>query len=217
MEKVLFSLAWFSFCLTYSYRHYFHRGQKGKSVCDFCYKELKWWMKLPMLGYLLNQGKCSYCKQAIPLFWFGIDVYSLLVGLAWQNSEMPILPFMSLSFLFIKMGLEDAYSEKIQSIDLWLSASLMAFFYYRGLEGKWLIAVVCILISPYLRNQWMGEGDICLCGIFLFGLPWELFHLWLGLASGFGLLFAISTKKRRIPFGPWLLLVGWLLLILTYQ
>ena len=52
---------------------------------------------------------------------------------------------------------------------------------------------------------------------FLLGLPLELVHLWLGIASGLGLLFSMATKKKRIPFGPWLFLVGWLLLIIGEQ
>lgn len=217
MEKILFSLVWFSFCLTFSYRQYFHRSQKGKSVCDACYRELKWWMKIPILGYLLNQGHCPYCKKPIPFFWFGMDVYSLLIGVAWQKSKMTLLPFMSLSFLFIKMGLEDAYSERMRTFDLGLSSVLMALFYFQGIKGKWLISILCILISPYLKNPWIGEGDIWLFGIFLLGLPLELVHLWLGIASSLGLLFSMATKKKRIPFGPWLFLVGWLLLIIGEQ
>jgi prepilin signal peptidase PulO-like enzyme (type II secretory pathway) len=39
----------------------------GRSHCDTCHHELRWIDIIPIFGYLINRGKCHFCKSKIPI------------------------------------------------------------------------------------------------------------------------------------------------------
>ena len=40
---------------------------RGRSKCDDCGKQLKWYDNIPLLSYILIRGKCRYCKTPLSL------------------------------------------------------------------------------------------------------------------------------------------------------
>src|ERR1035437_10194414 len=47
---------------------------KGHSHCEFCNKTLKWYDLVPVLSFVLLQGKCRYCKHSLSLFYPIIEI-----------------------------------------------------------------------------------------------------------------------------------------------
>lgn len=216
--KILIALLWHSFALNYAYRDYWHISQKGYSHCDFCQKDLKWWMKIPIISYVILFGRCYYCNTSIPFFWFISEFYSLLAAILWQSSSLPYWIYLPLSFLFIQIVLEDSYSQHMTTKKLILITILILFFFFSKYNlGQWLIAFLFIIWAQFANYSFIGSADIWLIGIFLLVLPFSFIHLWLGFSSSLALLFALRYHLQKIAFGPWLILTAWLLLIISYQ
>ncbi|WP_241700033.1 prepilin peptidase [Ligilactobacillus salivarius] len=38
-----------------------------RSFCDNCSQTLQHWQLIPIIGFILQKGKCHFCKQKIPL------------------------------------------------------------------------------------------------------------------------------------------------------
>lgn len=215
MFKVLFSLCWQSFCYTYSFRQYWKHSQWGLSHCDGCQSSLKWWMKIPILSFLLLRGRCANCGCSLSIVGFLLEVLALISGILWCFSSISLIEYASLMWVFHLIAMQDAYSERIDGWKLMVLSEMAFIFHpwnFDSLQGG--MACGLILLAQVLDSKWIGDGDVWLIGIFVFILSMEWIHLWLVFSSGTAILFALWTKQRRIPFGPWLILSGWLLLIL---
>lgn len=40
---------------------------EGRSKCDHCGKQLKWYHNIPLLSFLALRGRCAFCRKRIPL------------------------------------------------------------------------------------------------------------------------------------------------------
>ena len=64
----IFGLFWGSFINNISYR--IVRKESflgGRSKCPLCHSKLKWYELIPVLSFVLQKGKCNYCKNNISL------------------------------------------------------------------------------------------------------------------------------------------------------
>lgn len=43
---------------------------KARSKCDSCGKVLKWYNLIPLISFIIQGGKCSYCKKSISIDHF---------------------------------------------------------------------------------------------------------------------------------------------------
>lgn len=48
------------------------------SHCPQCKAPLKWWLNLPIVGYLLLRGGCRFCRAAIPKRYFVIELVTVV-------------------------------------------------------------------------------------------------------------------------------------------
>lgn len=51
------------------------------SYCLNCKKKLSWWQNIPMVGYLLLRGKCSFCKSKIDPECFYVELITAIAAL----------------------------------------------------------------------------------------------------------------------------------------
>jgi prepilin signal peptidase PulO-like enzyme (type II secretory pathway) len=84
--------------------------------------------------------------------------------------------------------------------------------------------VVCggVFMAQHLlsRGRWVGGGDVGM-GVFLGAALGFQYGIWaIGLAYVIGAIFAIfllatkkATTKSQIPFGPFLAIAGWIVLV----
>ncbi|HUD09320.1 MAG TPA: prepilin peptidase [Patescibacteria group bacterium] len=47
---------------------------KGRSHCEFCQKELKWFDLVPVFSFISTKGKCRYCHTSLPYFYPVIEI-----------------------------------------------------------------------------------------------------------------------------------------------
>lgn len=57
---------------------------KPRSYCPACNKTIEWYRNIPVISYIMLDGKCHSCKNTIPIkyFWFEIEfgMIGLLAG-----------------------------------------------------------------------------------------------------------------------------------------
>lgn len=207
---------------------------KGRSMCPECRHALGPMDLVPVLSWMMLDGKCRYCHKPISMQY---PLVEILTGLLFALSAFPVLrtsysvlQIVDLVFwlyfltVLIILALYDLRWYILPDVVL-LPAIGVALVRLPVLLmlGKPLAGVVGFLLAGLAvgaffyalaavsKGRWMGGGDIKL--VFLMGLVlgWSKLAVALLLAFNSGaivgvLLIALKIKHRRdhIPFGPFL-------------
>lgn len=198
----------------------------SKRKCQKCDHDLNLLDLIPLVSYILNRGRCRYCRGKIDILFpymefftgllFSVAYYSfgfsyeLLIALGIISLLMTVV-VSDLTYLIIPDEVLLAvgiYFIIIQLFSLGLKGT-----FQQLLSGIFLFTVmytVMIIGNKLLKKESLGGGDIKM--MFIFGLVLDPL---LGTLSIFlGSLFALpmslylmqKNKERVIPFGPFLLI-----------
>jgi leader peptidase (prepilin peptidase) / N-methyltransferase len=215
-----------------------HRVPRGESTvrhgsrCPACGAAIAWHDNLPVLGWLLLNGRCRSCRAPISpryplveagmgLLWALLTLRLIDAGLGWA-----VPAYLALAFVCVVLAVIDTSTRRLPNritypaFPLVLALLLVASVGLGDLGrlGRGLLAAVAVgafflalaLISP----RGMGLGDVKLAptlGLALGWLSWGAVAV--GVFAGFLLgglagLAAIAvlglTRKSLLPFGPWL-------------
>ncbi len=210
---------------------------KPRSHCESCNKELKWYNLIPLVSYLIQGGKCSFCKSKISIKYF---LYELLTGTIFLISysifgfsyELIIaLTFFSALIIVIISDMDYMIipDEVIVITSILL---LIEIFLIRGLTSfltSFGTGIISFLLMWGLKKfgdivfkkESMGGGDIKL--MFLIGLIFNIESaiLVIFFSSVIALpyaLFTLLTKKdNRVPYGPFISITAIILYMLNLQ
>ncbi|MFA6132224.1 MAG: prepilin peptidase [Patescibacteria group bacterium] len=209
----------------------------GRSRCENCHKSLSFTDLIPIISFLFRNGRCRFCGSAIgwhePATELITGFVFALVGLA-HNNNVDILLIRDLIFsvFLILLFLTDVYAGLLPH-RFTITAVIIALAFNFGMseETKNILSfqpligpAVCggFFYLQYLisRGAWVGGGDIGM-GAFLGAiLGWQFGIFAIGLAYIIGATYAavLLIKKEvglssRLPFGPFLAVAGWLVLI----
>ena len=204
-----------------------YRIPKGKTVvtehshCMRCGKRIRWFDLVPVISYLLLQGKCRMCKCKISVRYPVIEVLNALVyvmlyrvydigilflGLGFLASTLIVVSFIDVDHKYIPnrivmllLGVGVLYN--ILNKEMTVFDSIVGFF----------SASVPLLILAMASKGGMGGGDIKLMAVVGIFLGWQFTVLALIIAAcsgsvvGIGLmLFKKVNRKEPICFGPFL-------------
>jgi leader peptidase (prepilin peptidase) / N-methyltransferase len=190
------------------------------SSCGACGHQLNFWDMMPVVNYIINQGKCRYCKASYSIQYPLIELL---------NGMLYVLTFYyyGLSLIFVLYAIIISSLIVISVIDLKTQTipdelNLFAFIitvilgaylfkgYYLNHFYGFLFGFVLFLLIAVLTNA-MGGGDIKLMGVLglLFGLQGILFVTVFSFVYGalISLLLILAKKASRkdyIPFGPFI-------------
>lgn len=202
----------------------------GRSRCDSCKENLKWYELIPIISYIIQFGKCRHCHKKISTEHF---ILELVTGLLFL-----------IGYLYFGLTLKLGIYLVIVSISLIIFIS--DFKYMIILDSPLVIGSIIILIVRYFeiglkdtlyslgcglllfgvmyfikflgdkiyKRESLGGGDIKLS--FLIGLtlgyPYIGFRMSLialVFAAFLALPYAIASlylnKKNELPFGPFLI------------
>lgn len=198
---------------------------KEGSFCPKCKKKLKWYMNIPLLSFIIQKGKCSYCKEKIgfihPLIELLTGVLFLLSYIIFGFSFYFYISIIIISALMVTIVSDFFYfyvSDRVIVISLILVYILSYKFYgldyllYSFFSGL-LMIVIMILIkllgNTIFKKESLGNGDIKLMGLIgsTTGIVSGLYVMF--LASILAIIFVVVTKRLKaneiIPFAPFLL------------
>ena len=205
----------------------------GRSGCPKCKSKISWYDNIPLVSYLLLQGKCRKCKREINFQYFVIEFLSgitfVLIFTFYQNFYdiflLIIIYLILLNILFIDLKyfiIPDTLNILLAIIGLVKNFIPITIAQFQttlqnsvigGLVGFFLIYSIIFLYRYFKNREGMGLGDAKLMiGIGLL-LGWQAIPIILFLAAILGLLFVTPSliKKTKqltteIPFGPFIIL-----------
>jgi len=201
---------------------------KPASHCEACNKTLKWYDLIPIISYIIQGGKCRYCKKHIsikyPLFELLTGICFTLCYVVFGLSLDIIIPLTIISALIIVIISDTEYMVIPDEVLFITSVAIIiekiviygwndAFSaFLGGLFGFVLMYVIKLIGDFIFKAESLGGGDIKL--FFMLGLVFNFSTLVviLFLSSFFALPYAISImlmkKDNIVPYGPFISLTA---------
>lgn len=196
---------------------------KGRSRCEFCKKELRWYDLIPVLSFLSTQGKCRYCHKNLGLYYPAIEISTGLMFVATYIFVLSQFVIYNLLFTttlvyyliivssLIVVFFTDLKYGIIPDKILLLATMVVAFYLLfinpqaslvnlvSGAATFLFFIAIAIGFSVLLRKESMGGGDIKLAfllGLFL-GFPNIVISLYVAFLTGglTGIILILWRKK----------------------
>ncbi|NLY44100.1 MAG: prepilin peptidase [Clostridiaceae bacterium] len=191
------------------------------SHCPVCGRRIKWYDLIPVVSYILLQGKCRFCKNKISIRYPLVELLNAAAYLLIYNTYGLSVQLLGMAFLvsaLIVISFIDFAHSIIPDriIVVLLIAGIIYSFFNNSitiLEAVigFFAASVPLLIIAVLSGGNMGGGDIKLMAVSGLFLGWKLILLSLILGSCIGSVIGIILivlkkikLKQRIPYGPFL-------------
>jgi len=181
---------------------------KQRSVCPQCQHQLRFWQLIPLLGVLLQRGKCFDCQKAINLRSTWIEL--ICGGLVLLNWQMPLplsVPLLLGYAVLIFNSLTDRLSFSVFPITLILPGVIGLWFQPPTLSIP-LAIVAALLLGLYglaWKTKKFGLGDVDILVLLSCLAKPDLVLTSLTLASFAALLvFTLTRQRAQLPFVPFL-------------
>ena len=206
-----------------------------RSMCPRCETALRWHDNLPLLGWLKRRGRCAHCDGRIsvqyPLIELAGGVLAISVALLYA-SEWQALWLYAACLTLLTLAVIDWRVQLLPDI-LTLPLLWAGLLYHWLFQPAYLGDAVIGAVMGYLSlwsfywlfklatgKEGMGFGDFKLLAALGAWLGWLALPLVLlfsaGLGAILGLVYQASTPQARgtpMPFGPFLALAGWIMLL----
>lgn len=202
----------------------------GNSRCEGCNRTLRSNELIPIVSWLFLRGKCRTCGARIPVRLPLVEAVSGILALA-AVEAVSFLPhaiplFLALWALLLILVIDLRTSTIPDSLTLTAFAAAAAF--------QWLHAGAVPVLAPVIgagffaaqwlvsRGRWVGSGDILLAaaiGMLVGTVQGAVWMLLIAYAFGANVAVILILSKRlargsMIPFGPFLVIAGYLVLFL---
>ncbi len=200
------------------------------SHCPKCKNSLHWYENIPILSYLVLQGKCSHCRISISPQYPIVELLTGLLAVAVVAAfglSLTALGYFIFCAALVTIIWIDLHHQIIPDV-ISLPGIILGFcFSFVSTFLTWQDSLIGLLAgggifyaisySYYLlrRQEGLGGGDIKLLAMLGAFLGWQslLFIIFASSVTGtVAGLFAMRSQKKggatRIPFGPFLALSG---------
>jgi len=185
---------------------------KGRSFCDNCRKEIKWYDNIPLVSYLLLGGKCRNCKRKISPRYPLIELITAM-GFVLIGVNIIYLALFCLFELIFIIDLEHQIIPDELVFLLLVLLSAAGYLLYANLFAGFVSATFLMFIHLITKGRGMGLGDVKLAvaGGMLVGL--KLVPVWFFVSFAVGAMVGIlllaekkAGLKSKIAFGPFLII-----------
>ncbi|MCL7938890.1 A24 family peptidase [Halomonas sp. ATCH28] len=206
-----------------------------RSLCPRCEAPIAWHDNIPLLGWIKRRGRCASCQTRIspqyPLVELAGGVLAVAV-LALFGPTLEALFILGACLALLAMAVIDLRTQLLP--DLLTLPLLWAGLLYQLLFQPLLLPSAVIgAMAGYLvlwsfywlfklvtGKEGMGYGDFKLLAALGAWLGWQYLPLVLILSAGagavVGILIQLAIPRLRgapLPFGPWLVMAGWIALL----
>ncbi len=205
------------------------------SSCPNCNHKITALENIPILSYIFLKGQCSQCKTKISSRYPFIELLTSLLtltvvlhyGLSW-----PALFALALTWNLIALsGIDFDHQYLPDNLTLpfiWLGLLLNTFNLYTDINSAVIGAIagylslwtVYQLFKLVTKKEGMGYGDFKLLALFGAWFGWQSLGVIIILSSVAGAVIGISlilfkqqSFSKKIPFGPYLAIAGWIFMI----
>ena len=224
---------WGSFANVCIYRLPLDKGiVTGRSYCTSCKKQIAWYDNIPVISYLLIQGRCRKCKKQIsfqyPLvellsisfffiiyFFYGATITTLLliilalsfIIIFFIDLKHFMIPNV-LTFPLMILGFVKSFDPNLDSLFPNYINSLIG-----GLFGYGIIWLIIFFYKILRNKEGMGLGDAKLLAVIGFWFGWVALPFVIFSSSIVALIYVLpslinKSKKlsSEIPFGPYIII-----------
>jgi len=212
----------------------------GRSKCPKCKKQIVWYDNIPIISYLLLNGKCRKCKKPISFQYVIVELISAIsfisiYSIYGLSLTTLLLCILSLGFIIIffidlehfiipdvitfplmALGFIKSFDPNLNSMFPNYIISIVG-----GIFGYVIIWAIIYFYKQVRKKEGMGLGDAKLLAVigFWFGIqsiPFVIFFSsTIALISVLPALINKSKKmSSQIPFGPYIIAGNLLYLIL---
>jgi len=205
------------------------------SHCPHCKKLLRWFHNIPVVSYFSLRGRCAFCEKRISILYPTIELLTALLSVIvvmHYHISCQMIAGLLFTWILIAMTFMDINEQFIPDdcnyILLWSGLFLSTGSFFTtpvqsilgaivGYVGLWIIAK---LFQVFRKKEGMGHGDFKLLAALgaWFGLQAVPVILFIGVITCLIITLVIFMFKKLkfdtpIPFGPFLALGGWMMLI----
>jgi leader peptidase (prepilin peptidase) / N-methyltransferase len=210
------------------------------SRCVSCKKPIPWYDNVPLLSYILLNGKCRVCHEKISFRYFAVElisavcflvlfvnfkfnyifwIYSLLafslIVITFIDMEFQIIPDrISITGIFAGVALSVIFPGLMNAFT-WKKALLDSVI--GVLAGGGLIYLTGVLGQLAFKKESMGGGDVKLMAMLGAFLGWKMAILIFFLAPFFGapigIYIKLVKKEDTIPYGPYISLASFVAMV----
>lgn len=208
---------------------------QGRSICPKCKKNIAWYDNIPVLSYLLLQGKCRNCGKSISMRYPIIELFTAFTfvlsyllrdeissNITWlpANELLRVGMLLFLAFIMVAIIIIDLEHQIIpdELIFMLWGVVLVSFILnsftpiYAYLAAGFFSALFLLIIHLLTGGKGMGLGDVKLAIVMGTILGPVLTVLWLfisfilgGFVGAFLLVLQKAKMKDRVAFGPFLI------------
>ena len=206
---------------------------KGRSYCNSCNKEIRWFDNIPLISYIILRGKCRSCNAKISFqyvlveflsgisfvfiyYVFGLSITSVLLAILsicfiiifFIDLKHYIIPN-ELTFPLMVIGFLKSFDPNLnQAIFPNYINSLIG-----GLVGYSIIWLIIFIYKKIRNREGMGLGDAKLLAVVGFWFGWLSIPFTIFISSLVALILVVPSilnKSRKmtsqIPFGPYIII-----------
>ncbi|WP_137624872.1 prepilin peptidase [Lactiplantibacillus pingfangensis] len=179
-----------------------------RSICPKCRHQLRFWQLIPVLGVLLQRGRCFDCRSRINLRSTWIElIFGCLVLLNWQAPLTTSAPLLLGYAVLLFNSLTDHDHFSVFPITL-VAPAIIGVWIHPLIWSVPLFILIGLLISLYLiawQTKKFGAGDVDILVLLTCLATPNLVFNSLILASAAALtIFIIQPQRRQLPFVPFL-------------
>jgi leader peptidase (prepilin peptidase) / N-methyltransferase len=192
-----------------------------RSACPTCGHQLRAYELIPVLSYMLQNGKCRGCQSRISPIYPTMELLTgtlfatapLVVG--WSSELVLALTLISMFIIIIVSDIH--YMIIPDKILIWFAGFFLLERIIWPLTPWWdsiagaVTGFVLLLVIALVSKGGMGFGDVKLYALLGFVLGFKLVLMSFFLSTlygaalgGLALLFRIVKRRQPIPFGPFI-------------
>lgn len=206
-----------------------------RSHCRKCKKTVIWWMNIPLLSFIFLHGKCFYCKKSIGLSYFLTEIIAAITSIiVFQHFgfSLQTLEILAFTYGLITLSMIDFHHQLLPDtivyLLLWLGliVSTQHIFIdptqaiYGAMTGYLFLWIIAQLYALIRKQEGMGLGDckmLAMMGAWVGVKPLMSLILFAALLALIVSIFLLTRKKIHqhtlIPFGPFIAIAGWSIVI----
>jgi len=205
-----------------------------RSRCESCGKTLKIHMLIPLLSYLVQQGKCSFCRKSIGTFYLFNELLHLMLMalMLWANLFSSLIELLVIFLVISSLYAQFILDLKHLLLSVYLSIKILVLgliINYSGfftdiqsailgfMAGYLSLFLINKVFYCFRKKEGIGGGDFILLASIGALLGYQMLSFVVLLGSLFSLLIYLlkrSNFENRVPFGSGLALSALLIILI---
>lgn len=175
-----------------------------RSQCDTCKKSLKWYVIIPILGYVISRGRCLFCKNKVSPIYPLSELFGGLLLVIITLEKLDLIFYLPIIITLILLGFTDYYFGYVYPITylFFVPSFVEAIVQHRlNIFFGFIVYLFLFLINYLYEGIGMGDVEIISILTMLLGIHFSLFIILLAcLMCLITYFFKKQSSFRFVPY-----------------